>query len=124
MDCASDVRRGYNVTPDGDQYLGVALIFGVGTATIDFDFETPIQSFGTYVIGLGTANGDLSLEFDDGTPRIISVSGAAQGGAQFVGFTAEAPITRVRLALRNVVGGSRDNFSLDNIRYTVATSSQ
>lgn len=123
MDCASDVRRGYNVTPDGDQYLGLPLIFGVGTATIDFDFETPIRSFGTYVIGLGTANGDLYLEFDDGTPRIISVSGAAQGGVQFVGFTAESPITRVRLALRNVVGGSRDNFSLDDVRYAVATSS-
>jgi hypothetical protein len=118
MDCASDVRRGYNITANGEQYLGVALIFGVGTASLDFFFEGPIQAFGTYVIGLGTANGDLSIEFNDGVPRAISAAGDARGGAQFVGFTAPgASIARVRLALRDVVGGSRDNFSIDDVRY-------
>jgi DNA-binding winged helix-turn-helix (wHTH) protein len=121
MDCASDVRRGYNITPGGEQYLGVSLVFEVGTATVDFSFDTPIQSFGTYVIGLGTANGNLSIEYDDGTPRSISVRGDVQGGTQFVGFTASgASISQVTLALRNVSGGSRDNFSVDEIRYTLA----
>jgi hypothetical protein len=121
MDCATDVRRGYNVTPGGEQYLGVPLFFEVGTATVDFAFESPIQSFGTYVIGLGTANGDLSIEFNDGTQRSIAVQGDARGGSQFVGFAAPgASISRVTLALRNVAGGSRDNFSLDDARYTLA----
>jgi len=125
MDCATDLRRGYNVTPKGEQYLGVALVFEVGTATVDFSFETPIQSFGTYLIGLGTANGDLAIEFDDGTPRSISVRGDERGGAQFVGFTSRgASISKVRLALRNVRGGSRDNFSVDEVRYTPALSIQ
>jgi hypothetical protein len=119
LDCASDVRRGYNVTPDGEKYLGVALIFEVGTATLDFSFKSPIQAFGTHIIGLGTANGDLFIEFDDGAPRSIPVTGNAQGGAQFFGFTAPgASINRVTLTLRNVVNGSRDNFSVDGVRYT------
>ena len=101
--------------------MGVPLIFEVGTATLDFSFETPIQSFGTYVVGLGTANGDLSIEFNDGTARSVSVQGNSRGGTQFVGFTAPgASISRVRLALRNVEGGSRDNFSVDDVRYSPA----
>ena len=54
LDCATAVRRGYNITPGGKQYLGVALMFNIGTATLDFSFETPVQAFGTYIIGLGT----------------------------------------------------------------------
>jgi len=104
-------------------YLGIALIFEVGTATLDFSFETPIQAFGTYIIGLGTANGDLSIEFNDGTPRSISATGDAGGGVQFVGFTAPgASISRVTLTLRNVMGGSRDNYSVDGVRYTPAAA--
>jgi hypothetical protein len=119
LSCSDDVRRGYNVTPGGKQYLGIPLVFEVGTATIDFSFATPIQSFGAYVIGLGTANGDLFIEFNDGKPRLIAVKGDARGGSQFVGFTSPgAAIGQVRLVLRNVAGGSRDNFSLDDIRYT------
>jgi hypothetical protein len=120
MDCATDVRRGYNITPGGEQYLGVPLIFEVGTATLDFSFERPIQAFGTYIIGLGTANGNLSIEFNDGTQRSIAVSGDVRGGSQFMGFADPgASIRRVRFALRNVAGGSRDNFSLDDVRYTL-----
>lgn len=121
MNCASDVRRGYNITPGGDQYLGFALNWEVGTASIDFSFDNPVQAFGAHVIGLGTAAGDLAIEFDDGEPRFVSLTGNAQGGSQFVGFTAPGPpINRVSLKLRNVFGGSRDNFSIDDVRYVPA----
>lgn len=118
LDCASDVRRGYNVTAGGSQYVGVALIFDVGTATVEFTFETPIEAFGTYFIGLGTANGDLSVEYDDGTRQSIPIRGNAGGGVQFFGFTARgAAIDVITLALRNV-RGSRDNYSIDDVRFT------
>lgn len=121
LDCASDVRRGYNVTAGGSQYLGVALIFDVGTATVELTFETPIQAFGTYIIGLGTANGDLSVEYDDGTRQSIPIRGNARGGVQFFGFTAPgAAIDALSLALKNVRGGSRDNYSIDDVRFTPA----
>ena len=120
LDCASDVRRGYNVTAGGSQYLGVALSFDVGTATVEFTFETPIQAFGTYIIGLGTANGDLSVEYDDGTRQSLPISGDVRGGVQFFGFTAPgAAIDVITLALRNI-RGSRDNYSIDDVRVTAA----
>lgn len=100
------------------KYLGMALVFEVGTVTLDFSFDEPIQAFGTYIIGLGSANGDLVVEFADETAQSISVEGDARGGAQFFGFAAPgASISRVSLILRNVRGGSRDNYSVDDVRY-------
>ena len=121
-ECATAVRRGYNVTPGGKQYLGVALIFNIGTAALDFSFQTPVQAFGTYIIGLGSANGDLFVEFNDGTARSMPVPGNPSGGAQFFGFTAPgASIAHVTLTLRSVTANSRDNFSVDDVRYTSST---
>ena len=117
-DCGTDLRRGYNVTPGGSQYLGMALVFEVGTVTLDFSFDDPIQAFGTYIIGLGSANGDLMVEFADETAQSISVEGNPRGGAQFFGFAVPGgSINSVRLILRNVMGGSRDNYSVDDVRY-------
>ncbi len=111
---------GYNTTFEGEQFLGVVPIFAIQTATLGFQFDDPIQAFGMYVTGLGTANGDLFAVFDDGTSQEISITGALSGGVQFFGFTdAGKSIVEVSFELRNV-SFSRDVFAVDDIQFVQA----
>lgn len=110
-------RVGYNTTAGGDQFLGLVPASGVGTASVRFDFATPTQAFGAYLTGLGTANGNLFVEFDDGSLQSLPVSGHPDGGVLFHGFTdAGASIVSVTLELRGVVN-SRDIFGIDDLRW-------
>lgn len=107
---------GYNTTGGGAQFLGVEPIFEIGTASLAFDFDDPVQAFGAYITGLGTANGDLLVEFDDGSAQSLPVTGSGAGGVLFFGFTSTgAEIVCVTLALTNVIG-TRDIFGVDDLR--------
>ncbi len=113
---------GYNTTAAGQQFIGFAPLFNIGTASLELLFDEPIQAFGTYVTGLGTANGNLFVEFDDGSMQSLPVAGAPSGGVLFFGFTdAGAAIVRVVLELSNVFG-SRDIFGVDDLRFVSANT--
>ncbi len=112
-----DATLGFNTTSGGARFLRVAPIFDVGTARLIFDFAQSIQAFGTYITGLGTANGNLFVLFNDGSNKSISVPGSATGGAKFFGFTDPGTqIVQVTLELQNV-SGTRDIFSVDDLRF-------
>lgn len=113
-----DVILGYNTTSGGAKHLGLCPIFNIGTASAVFDFDMPIQAFGVYLTGLGTANGNLHVLFDDGSIEDIPVAGYQLGGVQFFGFTsARTKIMSVTLELQNVVSDSRDVFGIDDVRF-------
>jgi hypothetical protein len=116
-----DTTVGYNTTAGGSQYLRVVPIFDVGTASVTFDFDAPVQAFGTYLTGLGTAAGALHVVFSDGTAQDLSVAGSPSGGVQFFGFTDEGKfISSVQLQLTGVIG-TRDIFSVDDVRFVAAS---
>jgi hypothetical protein len=112
---------GYNTTTAGEQFIGFEPIFDIGTASIEFSFDFPIQAFGAYITGLGTANGDLFVEFDDGSVQSLPVVGNSSGGVLFFGFTdAGAAIVGVTLELADVFG-SRDISGVDDVRIVEST---
>jgi hypothetical protein len=116
---AGDAILGYNTTSGGSQFLRIVPTFDIGTAGVDLAFANPINAFGGYFTGLGTAAGSLFLTYVSGPVVEVAISGAPGGGVQFFGFTdSAASISGIRLELRGVVGGSRDIFSVDDIRYT------
>ena len=85
-----------------------------------FNFNQAIEAFGTYLTGLGTANGELFVLFNDGASQSIPVVGSPSGGAKFFGFTDQgAKIVQVQLELRNVINGTRDIFSVDDVRFVL-----
>ncbi|MGD2182965.1 PEP-CTERM sorting domain-containing protein [Lusitaniella coriacea] len=113
---------GYNTTSGGEKFLGVVPVHDIGTMSVDFSFAEPIQAFGSYLTGLGTANGDLNVLFDDGTSQMLSVVGDSSGGSLFFGFTdAGKSIASVSLRLTSVMG-SRDIFAIDDVRFVAASS--
>jgi hypothetical protein len=117
----NDTILGYNTTSGGSQHLRVVPIFDIGTASALFDFGDPINAFGTYLTGLGTANGNLHVLFDDGSMQDLSVAGSTLGGVQFFGFTSDgAPIASVTFQLQNVTAGTRDIFGIDDVRFSTA----
>ena len=113
-----DVKLGYNVTGNGSKHLRVVPIIEAGKVTVNFTFDIPVQAFGTYLTGVGTANGDLHLLFNDGTNQDFSITGYANGGVQFAGFISkDAYITSVTMELQNITSDSRDIFGIDDVRY-------
>ena len=115
---AGDSIVGYNTTSGGDTYWRFTPQFDIGTASAVYDFDTPIQAFGLYLTGLGTANGDLNIEFFDGSAQSISITGSSIGGVQFFGVTdADKSISTVTMSLTGVSGGSRDFYGMDDVRF-------
>ena len=57
----AEVGVGYNTTTAGEQFIGFEPIFDIGTASLEFSFDFPIQAFGAYITGLGTADGGVKL---------------------------------------------------------------
>ena len=122
LNTTGDATLGYNTTSGGSHYLRLIPQFDVGTASVLFSFSDPIQAFGTYLTGLGTANGNLHVIFADGSNQDILVAGSPLGGVQFFGFTdAGKSIASVDLRLTGVTGGSRDIFSIDDVRFVNAS---
>jgi len=113
----SSTSTGYNTTTGGSQFLGVWPLFNNAVASATFLFASPIDAFGAYLTGLGTATGALHVMFDDGSLQDISITGSSSGGVQFFGFTDPgASIISVALELLNT-GSSRDIFGVDDVQF-------
>ncbi len=93
--------------------------------TATFTFATPIQAFGLFITGLGTAAGSLQLQIFDSNGSLVkppfTIAGnnpATQGGAQFFGFTETGEnITKVSFVMSGFTPTSRDIIGLDGIRF-------
>lgn len=110
-----DGTLGYNTTNGGARFLRIVPIFDIGTAGARLVFDTPVEFFGAYFTGLGTAAGNLTVEFDNGGFVSLPVAGGAGGGVNFLGFTSfGAPFSSVDMVLRGVQG-SRDIYAIDDI---------
>src|SRR5262249_2772345 len=109
---------GDNTTPGGARLLGVLPVVDVGTATLRFSSDEPIQAFGAYLTGLESGiNQNLRILFDDGTSRDLEVPENLGGGVQFFGFTdSGASISQVSLQVRGVVF-FREIFGVDDVRF-------
>jgi len=119
-----NLLRGYNTTAAGAQFLRVNPSPSTAPIlTLTLAFDRPIVAFGTNIVGLGdTASGMpgtrgwLHVNFDDGQPQSIAVTGQEPGGVQFFGFTtADTPISEVRIVLDG--WPTDDVHSFDDIRY-------
>lgn len=107
---------GYNNTVGGTKFVRVAPAFGAGTALASFTYAQPIQAWGAFITGLGTAAGNLFIEFVGVNGQTFSVVGSQSGGTAYFGFVdSSASIVEVRLSLRNV-SGTRDIFGIDDVR--------
>ena len=112
-----NITYGYNTTVGGSQFLQFRPIFDT-TASLNFDFAEPIQGFGAYITGLGTAAGNLNVIFNNGTNQQLVVTGNPFGGAQFWGFIDSGKlISNISLTLSGVTSLSRDIFGVDDVRY-------
>ena len=110
-------RLGYNTTSAGLKHVGVWPTFDIGTCFLRFSFSTPVQAFGTYVTGLGTANGDLVVQYMHGGSQSIPVSGDSSGGVLYFGFVEPgAAIASVTLRLNGVID-TRDIFAVDDVSF-------
>jgi len=122
VDEASPATLGYNTTAGGTKHVGVWPIFDIGTCSLRFTFDTPIQAFGTYVTGLGTANGNLFVQYVYGGSQSIAVQGDPSGGVLYFGFVEPgAAIASVTLALEDVID-TRDIFGVDDVSFVYAGS--
>ena len=95
-----------------------------GTVTLSFAFNDPIQAWGLYITGLGTANGNLYVVYNDGTAQSHSVAGDFTGGSLFFGFTdAGKSISAVVIELEERYRRhARYVFGLDDMRYVADTT--
>ncbi len=117
------VTAGYNTTSGGANFLA----FVPGTSLLQttqgytLSFATPIQAFGAYFTGVGSASGTLQLSFTNGTTTTLNVQGSGpNGGVSYFGFTeAGASISSVSL-LFNTQRSINDSFGLDDISFVSA----
>lgn len=106
---------GFNTTAGGDTFLRFTPKFDIGTAGATLTFNTPIEYFGAYISGLGSAAGTLNAKFNDGSAQSLGIAGGPGGGVQFFGFTSFGnPITRLDLVLDDVFD-TRDIYSIDDV---------
>ena len=79
--------NGFNTTPAGSQWLYISETGdGEPDVGVVFTFLNPIHGFGARFIGVGTASGMITLEFDNGTFQSYLLDGDPGGGVQFFGF--------------------------------------
>jgi hypothetical protein len=114
-----DAIAGGNTTVGGDQYWAA-----ISSATTTFSFATPIQAFGAYVTGLGTAIGQVLLQYNDGTLQSVNLSaliGSPSGGVGFFGFTASGKSISSVL-FTSATGSGGDRYGIDDVRYVSASA--
>jgi hypothetical protein len=104
---------GFNTTAGGSNFLQSQT-----SLTTTFTFATPIQAFGAYITGLGTAPGNALLNFSDGSTQsydLTALIGDANGGAGFFGFT-DAGKSISSIAFAGTTSG-QDIYGIDDVRY-------
>lgn len=118
---------GFNTTSGGTKFLRLESNLQGNRATstsIAFTFAAPISAFGTYVTGLGTAAGAITVGFNDGTNQSYALTGSSTTGTLFFGVTDTAAFSSITFTETIPSGASsRDNFGLDDIVYHVAATS-
>lgn len=106
---------GFNTTSGGHTFLRFTPVFDIGTAGATLTFNTPIEYFGAYISGLGSAAGTLNAKFNNGSAQTLHIEGGDGGGVQFFGFTSFGnAITQLDLVLDGVFG-TRDIYSIDDV---------
>lgn len=111
---------GFNTTGGGDQFLRVSPSLNPDPAGVTFNFKTPIQAFGVYITGLGSAPGDLTLILDGQESDAYAITGHPRGGVLFFGIADnDLSIQSVRLELATAGAiPTLDVFGVDDIQYT------
>lgn len=113
---------GYNTTSGGSHHLRVVPVYSdtlVASAT--FDFDSAISSFGCYMTGVSTINGNVKFSYTDGSTNSIDIVGASNGGVLFFGYAdAGASITQITMEVQGTTANSRDIFGIDDVQYTAA----
>lgn len=106
---------GFNTTSGGDTFLRFTPVFDIGTAGATLTFNSPIEYFGAYISGLGSAAGTLNAKFNNGSAVSLAIEGGDGGGVQFFGFTSFGnAITQLDLVLDDVFV-TRDIYSIDDV---------
>ncbi len=111
---------GFNTTPGGSRFLQFSPVTSstVRNASTNFAFAGPIQAFGTYITGLGTATGSLFAVFNDGTNETVPILGGLNGGVQFFGLIdSTRSIASISFQLTSANGNLADVIGFDDVRY-------
>jgi hypothetical protein len=110
----NDNILGFNTTAGGSKFLQTQT-----NATTTFTFATPIQAFGSYVTGLGTASGEALLQFNDGTSQSFNLTallGTGDGGVGFFGFT-DVGKSIASVSFVSATGTGGDVYGIDDVRF-------
>jgi len=117
-----NVITGYNTTSPlslGNRFVQFSPLGGPVFAPMTFLFSTPVNAFGAYFTGVGTASGTLHLRYFDfagGGFQNLVIPGDPLGGALFFGFVDPgASIFGVQLQLEGASIG--DIYGVDDVRY-------
>ncbi len=109
---------GGNTTAGGSKYWQT----NVRKDTV-FAFANPIQAFGAYITGLGSASvGQALLLFNDGSAQTFNLStaiGSSDGGVGFFGFT-DAGKFISSVTFKSGTGTGEDVYGIDDVRYVTA----
>jgi hypothetical protein len=112
---------GYNTTSGGSQFARLAFKDVTQSVKVIFSFATPIQAWGAYFTGVGSADGNTVIEFSDGTIQTQRLAGDRTGGVSFLGFTDPSKkISTITVLQTPVNGVSGDILGIDDLRYVVA----
>nr|MCU0634418.1 PEP-CTERM sorting domain-containing protein [Gemmatimonadaceae bacterium] len=114
---------GYNTTAGGQRLMGLANDEVGLTASLTFNFATPINFFGAYITGVERSCATYTASWgaasfvlpNSGNPTACSVGAA---GIQWFGFRSTSSVTSVTFAEVRVAG-FRDVIGIDDVIYGV-----
>jgi hypothetical protein len=121
---SADNYLGFDTTVGGSQFFRFSNVFNTA-GSVDFNFATPIDSFGAYLTGLeSSVGGSVRVQYTDGTSQDIALTKAASSGTsvQFWGFVdAGASINKITFYEDSTnASGTRDIFGIDDVHYRTA----
>ena len=104
--------NGFNVTPGGSQWLGVAK----GSAT--FNFASPVHDFGLWLTGVQTIfTSTFTLTFNDGTAETLNLPINVNGGTSYYAFTDSASFSSITITNLSI-----DAWGIDDVSYSAISS--
>jgi len=110
---------GYNTSASGTHFARMAPLLGQGiTYTTAFSFTDPIQAFGAYFTGIDTFDGNVTINFNDGSNQVLTLTGQPGGGVQFWGITDPGTaISGISFSMTNITAFQRDLYGIDDFRF-------
>lgn len=125
----NDRMSGYNVGGGAGRFLSVSPGTALLPSSVTFTFAPGVQGFGSYFVGVGSALGNLTLAFSDGTTQLFDLTariGDGDGGEGFFGFLDPTKnITSLTLVMTKtppLIGFAADAYGMDNIQVVRATA--